>query len=115
MKSQETLKGKVVYKQERETLALEGANVYWLDTNQGTTTDELGDFNLKLSKKSDRLVISYLGFHPDTLKVVSNKKIIHFLKEDLSTNLDEVSLIERKKTSKLSFTKTQNTILAAFS
>jgi len=111
LKSQKTLKGKVVYKQERETLALEGANVYWLDTNQGTTTDELGDFNLKLSKKSDRLVISYLGFHPDTLKVVSNKKIIHFLKEDLSTNLDEVSLIERKKTSKLSFTKTQNTIL----
>jgi len=51
LKSQETLKGKVVYKQERETLALEGANVYWLDTNQGTTTDELGDFNLKLSKK----------------------------------------------------------------
>ncbi|MFQ3351385.1 MAG: hypothetical protein ACI914_000630, partial [Candidatus Marivariicella framensis] len=39
LKSQETLKGKVVYKQERETLALEGANVYWLDTNQGTTTD----------------------------------------------------------------------------
>ena len=29
----------------------------------------------------------------------------------MSTNLDEVSLIERKKTSKISFTKTQNTIL----
>ena len=52
LKSQEVIKGKIVYKQERETLALEGANVYWLDTNQGTTTDELGDFNLKLSKKS---------------------------------------------------------------
>ena len=111
LKSQEVIKGKIVYKQERETLALEGANVYWLDTNQGTTTDELGDFNLKLSKKSNRLVISYLGFHPDTLKIVSNKKIIHFLEEDLSTNLDEVSLIERKKTSKLSFIETQNTIL----
>ena len=110
-KGQEVLTGKVVYQVERETKALQGANVYWLGTNKGSTTDNLGNFSLELSKKSDRLIISYLGFSSDTLKIKSNKKIIHFLKEDLSNNLDEVSLIQRKKTSKLSFTKTQNTIL----
>ena len=111
LKGQEVITGKIVYQNQRETIALEGASLYWLGTNEGSTTDKLGDFSLKLSMKSDRLVISYLGFHSDTLKIKSNNRIIHFLKEDLSTNLDEISLIERKKTSKLSFTKTQNTIL----
>ena len=111
LKGQEVLTGKIVYQVERETKVLQGANVYWLGTNKGSTTDNLGNFSLELSKKSDRLIISYLGFSSDTLKIKSNKKIIHFLKEDLSNNLDEVSLIQRKKTSKLSFTKTQNTIL----
>ena len=111
LKSQETLSGKIVYKQDRETIALEGANIYWLSTNEGSVTDQSGDFNIKLSKKSDKLVISYLGFRSDTLKILSNSRFVHFLKEDLSTNLDEVSLVERKKTSKISFTKTQNTIL----
>ena len=111
LKSQDAIKGKVVFKENRETLALEGANIYWLGTSQGTTSDEFGDFIINSSKKSESLIISYLGFYSDTLKIISNKKFVHFLKEDLSTNLDEVYLFERKKSAKLSFTKTQNTIL----
>ena len=111
LSSQEIIKGKIVYKDNRETLALEGASLYWQGTSEGTTTDVLGDFNLKTSNKTNNLIISFLGFKTDTLKILSNKNFVHFLIENLSNDLDEVSVVQRKKSAKLSFTKTQNTIL----
>ena len=109
--SQEIIEGKVVYKDDLETLALEGANIFWLSTSDGTISDSSGDFRIKKSNKTNLLIISFLGFYTDTLKIDSNEKFVHFMKEDLSNNLDEVSLSERKKSAKLSFTKIQNTIL----
>ena len=109
--SQEVIEGKVVYKDSRETLALEGANIFWLSTSDGTISNSSGEFKIKKSSKTNLLIISFLGFYTDTLKVDSNEKFVHFMKEDLSNNLDEVSLSERKKSAKLSFTKIQNTIL----
>ena len=109
--SQEIIQGKVVYRENSKTLALEGASVYWSGTSEGTITNSLGDFSLNRSNKKQNLVISYLGFKSDTIKISSNKKFIHFLNRDLTNNLDEISLVERKKSAKLSFTKTQNTIL----
>ncbi len=109
--SQKIIEGKVVYKEKNETLALEGASVYWKNTNEGTITDIKGDFSLPISKKTNELIISFIGFKTDTLTIFSDKKLIHFLNEDLSTNLDEVSLVERKKSSKLSFKSNQNLIL----
>ena len=64
--------------------------------------------------KTNKLIISFLGFKTDTLIISSDKKFVHFLTEDLTTNLDEVSLTERKKSSKLSFTANQNLILKAY-
>ena len=109
--SQEVIEGKVVYKDSRKTLALEGANIFWLSTSDGTISNSSGDFRIKKSRKTNLLIISFLGFYTDTLKIDSNEKFVHFMKEDKSNNLDEVSLSERKKSAKLSFTKTQNTIL----
>jgi len=109
--SQEVIEGKVVYKDSRETLALEGANIFWLSTSDGTISNSSGDFRIKKSSKTNLLIISFLGFYTDTLKIDSNEKFVHFMKEDKSNNLDEVSLSERKKSAKLSFTKIQNTIL----
>jgi len=109
--SQEVIEGKVVYKDGVETLALEGANIFWLSTSDGTISNSSGDFRIKKSSKTNLLIISFLGFYTDTLKIDSNEKFVHFMKEDKSNNLDEVSLSERKKSAKLSFTKIQNTIL----
>lgn len=109
--SQEVIEGKVVYKDSLETLALEGANIFWLSTSDGTISNSSGDFRIKKSSKTNLLIISFLGFYTDTLEIDSNEKFVHFMKEDKSNNLDEVSLSERKKSAKLSFTKIQNTIL----
>ena len=111
LSAQKIIQGKIVHKVKSETLALEGANVYWKNTNIGTITDESGDFNIYSSDKTNKLIISFLGFITDTLTISSDKKFVHFLTEDLTTNLDEVSLVDRKKSSKLSFTANQNLIL----
>lgn len=46
---------------------LVGANVVWLGTNTGTSTDDNGVFSLKRS--GERLVVSYTGFAPDTISI----------------------------------------------
>ncbi|WP_028668649.1 TonB-dependent receptor [Runella zeae] len=50
---------------------LVGVNVFWTETSLGTATDSLGKFDIPRSAKSNRLVISYIGFKTDTLKVSS--------------------------------------------
>ena len=96
LSAQKIIEGKVVYKEKNETLALEGANLYWHGTSLGTVTDQSGNFNISLSDKTNKLIISFLGFKTDTLTVLSEKYIVHFLKEDETTNLNEVSITERK-------------------
>lgn len=46
-----------------------GANVYWMETLKGTTTDETGHFNLKKTKGAETLIVAYVGFKPDTQQV----------------------------------------------
>ena len=87
LSAQKIIQGKIVHKVKSETLALEGANVYWKNTNIGTITDESGDFNIYSSDKTNKLIISFLGFITDTLTISSDKKFVHFLTEDLTTNL----------------------------
>ncbi len=53
----------------QDTLPLIHANVYWLNTVAGATTDDQGFFRLDLSAASDRLVADYVGFAADTLSV----------------------------------------------
>ncbi|MBN09725.1 MAG: TonB-dependent receptor [Flavobacteriaceae bacterium] len=107
---QDSISGKIVFKEGEETIPAEGASIYWLGTNQGTISDSLGDFELRESSNSKKLIISYIGFKNDTLIISSFKKFVHFIERSEQNNLDEVSVYERRKSSKLSFTNTQNTI-----
>jgi outer membrane cobalamin receptor/copper chaperone CopZ len=62
--------------------ALKLASVYWLGTSVGTRTDSLGVFSLEKTDNSQKLVISYAGFTPDTIDV----KDQHQLMVVLATN-----------------------------
>jgi len=50
-----------------------GASVVWSGTNEGTTTDSTGIFNIQ--HKGNRLVVSYAGFKADTITVVSANEL----------------------------------------
>lgn len=92
-----------------EQLSIPGANVYWLNTEVGTTTDFDGNFTIAYKDSYKKLVISYVGYKSDTLTVTSPK----FIKHQLATtsDLDEVTIEARKKDSFLSYVTTQNTTI----
>ena len=83
---------------------LVGANVYWAGTGVGVATDLEGNFTLmpvtnsKLkiqnSKFTNLLVVSFVGFHNDTIEVKNREPLTIVLVDEAV--LDEVTITERK-------------------
>jgi len=101
--AQESVKGVVVtINQKGEIESVPFANVYWLNSNYGTSTDSNGVFQLAIPSNARQLVVSYVGYQSDTLAVNDyNQPITVEIKRDI--NLKEVSIEARKRTSQMSF------------
>lgn len=54
---------------------LEGASISWLDAGLGTITDSSGVFSIRQEGKSNRLIVSYAGYEPDTLTISNMKEL----------------------------------------
>ena len=108
--AQENLQGRVLAKEARETIPLIGANVFWLNTQIGTITDEEGKFSLPYLGPEEQLILSYIGFKSDTLSIKENRLLIQFLDESDSESLDEVTLKKRRKAIQKSYFEAQNII-----
>ncbi len=80
--------------------ALIGANVYWLGTNTGATTDIDGYFLIDREPSSDQLVVSYVGYENDTLSI-GNKNHVEIIMSEASI-MREVIITHRKKTTEIS-------------
>lgn len=106
--AQETMIGMVMVQEEGEMSGLEGATVYWHDTDIGTTTDEKGWFRIPYKSEYKKLVFSFVGYQTDTVEVSSNKELHHLLRE--GNELDEVELRTRSKTSFVSYVSTSNIV-----
>ena len=105
--SQQTFKGMVMDKNNsKDNLGVFGANVYWLGTTIGTTTNEKGWFTIPYKKEYKKLVISYVGYKTDTLTITNLKPIHHYLTEE--NQLDEVTISAKKKATHKSFLSTAN-------
>ncbi|MBO9616742.1 MAG: TonB-dependent receptor [Dyadobacter sp.] len=80
-----------VNEQEPQTKNLKpitGANVYWAGTTQATATDENGRFSIPRSAQSALLVVSFVGFRNDTIKIGQESDLQVVLQSDQT--LDEV-------------------------
>lgn len=86
---------------------VEGANVFWLNTNVGTTTDEKGWFNIPYKKEYQKLVVSYVGYRTDTISIADATTIHHFLTPE--NELDEIKIRSEKEATQKSFLQTANT------
>ena len=95
--SQENLSGIIKYKENNKIIPIAGVNLYWENTSKGTMSDEQGGFALERDVVSNVLIISHLGFKTDTLIVNSNERFDHFLIPDNEDELEEVTLIQRRK------------------
>lgn len=77
--------------------ALIGANVYWLGTTEGTSTDFDGNFEIARHKKSDTLLISYIGYQTDTVAVAQTQNAPLEIVLQSNTKLDEIKITRRQK------------------
>ncbi|WP_291530033.1 TonB-dependent receptor [Bacteroides sp. UBA939] len=72
-----------------------GANVFWMDTTDGVTTGEDGNFSIQKPARNHILVISFVGFENDTIHVdKSDQKLDVVLHEGME--LSEVNVTSRK-------------------
>ena len=71
------------------------ANVYWLGTQIGTSTDSTGYFELALPNGPPKLIISYVGYTSDTIEVAQPDKLTIVLKQEKVLNAVEVVYRER--------------------
>ncbi|MEG2336695.1 MAG: TonB-dependent receptor, partial [Bacteroidales bacterium] len=91
LQAQIKIKGSVKeYTSTKKNPPIPFANVYWLVSLNGTTTDDQGKFNLnKTEKDGDLLVVSYVGYVSDTLEIDKTHK-------DLDIILHPTSAIQLK-------------------
>lgn len=72
-----------------------GVNIYWENTNIGTSSDEKGSFKINKPENSNRLIFSFVGYMNDTLLIKEkNRKVEVILNQ--SNILDEVEIVERQ-------------------
>ncbi len=86
-------------KGEKEPLI--GANVIWEKSGIGSTTDIDGAFITPFPSGGDNLIISYVGFHNDTLIVKKEGHVEILL--DPSVMLKTVNITYRKKSTEISY------------
>lgn len=90
------LKGRVVEDGKQGKLGLPGANVYWLGTTRGAVTDMDGNFKIEWNK-SGRLIVSFIGYHADTLTVTPNQKFMEITLKS-GQELEQVNVVKRGQT-----------------
>jgi outer membrane receptor for ferrienterochelin and colicin len=74
---------------------LVGANVYWINTTNGTVTNDSGQFKLSGANIQDkRLVASYVGYLTDTINFINQEDLSISLSREVS--LDEIVVKENR-------------------
>ncbi len=91
----DVLQGKVLGHHSDGTETLSGVNLFWLGTGVGTTTDERGNFVLERPANADMLVVAFLGYRTDTLKIEKGRRQVEITMQVAEVWLGEVTVREK--------------------
>jgi outer membrane receptor for ferrienterochelin and colicins len=98
------LRGRVVEisPNKKDTTALPGVTVFWLNSSIGSATDSKGLFSIASTTLTNRLIITAVGYKSDTLII---KDTTHFLSIRLKAGVDlnEVEVIYESKETEFSY------------
>jgi outer membrane receptor for ferrienterochelin and colicins len=92
--AENSIKG-VVMEKENPQQPIVGANIYWRNTTQGTTTNTNGEFEIAKPEGAHMLVSSFVGYNTEISYISSDKILEIFLSKNLE--LGEVLIQERQK------------------
>ena len=107
---QEIISGKILFSSDNKDYPIEAANIYWLNSSSGTVTGQDGKFSIEKMQNNSELVISYIGFVNDTIKVTDQKYLDHYMKVD-DNDLDEVTVFKKKNPTQRIYSMAQNVVL----
>lgn len=105
--SANTIKG-VIYGSDGDDkkIPLASANIYWINTNQGTVSNSDGEFSISMSDIDDfRLIFSYLSYKADTVEVSHTTKFLEVILIQDSKMSEELLITDRKATAFISESK----------
>jgi len=88
-KQQRTIRGRVVNDAGE---SIQGASVFIVGTNNGTTTDSNGNFSLEVSGNNLVLQITYIGYLKTEVRI-GNQQTIHVVLKEDAGDLDEVVVV----------------------
>lgn len=72
-----------------------GANVFWLNTTNGATTDAEGHFTIAKPKNANRLIVTFIGFENDTITVKKAHETLEIVLRE-GVELSEVNVVSRR-------------------
>lgn len=75
--------------------AIPGANLIWLGSSTGTSTDMEGAFELLREAHESRLIVSYIGYNTDTLTIAPEQEYVDIVLVE-GVSLQEVNVVARK-------------------
>lgn len=105
-KKSKSLSGTVFEKKASgQMVPLIGATLTWAGTQTGTITDMNGNFNLPLLPKPNNLVVSYVGYIPDTLYIDRPGSVNIVISENANI-LDAIEITHHRRSTEISYLET---------
>ncbi len=89
--AQNTLQGQVTDKENKSPLP--GVSIILKSTNEGTVTDTEGKFSLAVPAGTNELVVSYLGFKTQTLRITDASQFLAITLEESEITLSEITVV----------------------
>jgi outer membrane receptor for ferrienterochelin and colicin len=109
--AQDLITGTVKEKDEKGNLKpLIGANIIWQGTSHGTTTDNKGLFELHLTKESNTLLVSFIGYKTEKIIITGQRKIEVILELE-SKELSDVEVVGQQNSSFQDYNGVENTLI----
>ena len=106
--AQGTLEGILFSMDQNKKTLLEGASIYWINTQTGTVSDQEGKFELPFLGLGKKLIFSYIGHQTDTLIISKNQNLVHYITANSSEALDEIIITQKRKAIQKSYLEAQN-------
>lgn len=85
-----------------------GANIIWQNTSRGTTSDINGAFEIGLTKESDTLIVSFIGYKTERVRV-KDQISIEVVLEPESKELNDVEIVGKQSASFQDYKGIENT------
>ena len=95
-----TVTGKVVYAGDDEPLA--GVSVLPIGGGMGTSTNEDGEFTIKVNPNVKKLRFTYVGMHAQEVEITGESLLVKLVSSDI--NVDEVMVVAYGTATKSAFT-----------